>query len=514
MHTLTRREFIAGSMVLAGSLSLGGCAKSADSPKDKNAQGQVNYDIAIVGAGLAGLAAARAAAEQGARVALIEAGPSVGSLIRASPGKLAIAQIEENKNDWVFTSEKTDTIDDFLSRWKQMTEVGKRDLNYPDYDRVQKIMTESCKTISWIEEMKLAFMEASTKETGGVDLVMPEQDTDPSVLGGVQIAEAFQAALDSLGVDTMLSTRATDLIVEDGIVVGVNVKKNNKATELRASNVVLATGGYGASDEYRAKFIPEVDEVGCQYLGGGLNQGDGMTMASACDAALYEDGWIIPFYIMPSKKLTELNKDFAQMNVFGIEGGSPAVRMMVDASGKRFVDESAGSTVLATTMVDMKAGPYYVLFDTANSDIVSIIESGCDSGDVFVADTIEELQTVAGMQNLTVSFGRYMQAVESQTDEEFGKPTKNLTPYATTGPFYLVRYVPSYVATMGGVKTNANCQAIRKDETVIEGLYVVGEATHRFMYNRSFIPCASNSAGLTMGRMTGETLGAQVGKQA
>ncbi len=80
-----------------------------------------------------------------------------------------------------------------------------------------------------------------------------------------------------------------------------------------------------------------------------------------------------------------------------------------------------------------------------------------------------------------------------------------MTAYAS-GPYYLVSYVPSYVATMGGVKTNADCQAVRADESAITGLYVVGECTHRFMYNRTFVRHCSNSSALTMGRLTGKAL--------
>ena len=74
------------------------------------------------------------------------------------------------------------------------------------------------------------------------------------------------------------------------------------------------------------------------------------------------------------------------------------------------------------------------------------------------------------------------------------------------GPFYLVKFVPSYVATMGGVKTDASCQALGENGSVIPGLFAVGEATHRFMYNRSFVRHCSNSSALTMGRLTGAAL--------
>ena len=60
---------------------------------------------------------------------------------------------------------------------------------------------------------------------------------------------------------------------------------------------------------------------------------------------------------------------------------------------------------------------------------------------------------------------------------------------------------------MGGVKTDANCQAVAAEGgPAIDGLYAIGETTHRFMYNRSFVRHCSNSSALTMGRLTGKAL--------
>ena len=49
-------------------------------------------------------------------------------------------------------------------------------------------------------------------------------------------------------------------------------------------------------------------------------------------------------------------------------------------------------------------------------------------------------------------------------------------------------------------------QALGENGSVIPGLFAVGEATHRFMYNRSFVRHCSNSSALTMGRLTGAAL--------
>ena len=117
----------------------------------------------------------------------------------------------------------------------------------------------------------------------------------------------------------------------------------------------------------------------------------------------------------------------------------------------------------------------------------------------------EELADAAGAPQLAATFEAYQQAAAAGADEAFGKKADMLAAYGD-GPFYLVKFVPSYVATMGGVKTDASCQALGENGSVIPGLFAVGEATHRFMYNRSFVRHCSNSSALTMGRLTGAAL--------
>jgi monoamine oxidase len=66
MPTVNRRTFIAGSAALASAPALGAVATSGET------------DVAIVGAGAAGIAAARRVAAAGKRFALIEAGATIG----------------------------------------------------------------------------------------------------------------------------------------------------------------------------------------------------------------------------------------------------------------------------------------------------------------------------------------------------------------------------------------------------------------------------------------------------
>ena len=506
--TFTRRQFVMGAMVLGGSLALTGCSPKPESKKQDGASGAtepVQADIIVIGSGLAGSACSISAAQSGASVLLVDKAPFLTSTFLTSKGNVSIAQVPENKDEWCFESETPDTMDQFVSRYRNLTEIGKVDAPYPDYSRMQRMMEESCATIAWVEQLGITFEKSFTKEMVGTDTVKPDVSADPATEAGVQVANAFAAEFERLGVRTMLSTEAKELIMDGDTVVGVKVEGPDGAQELRAKAVVLATGGFGGSAEYCDQLVPAINEMGFQYLGNAMNTGDGMTMASAIGAALYEDPWVIPNVIMPTRTLTKADAGFKKLCDTGMEGAATSSKMLVDATGARFVNEAAPVTALATSMTDNQAGPYYVLFDSSNAEVVAVIEKGLSRGDVLKGASIEELADAAGAPQLAATFEAYQQAAAAGADEAFGKKADMLAAYGD-GPFYLVKFVPSYVATMGGVKTDASCQALGENGSVIPGLFAVGEATHRFMYNRSFVRHCSNSSALTMGRLTGAAL--------
>ena len=149
--TFTRRQFVMGAMVLGGSLALTGCSPKPESKKQDGASGAtepVQADIIVIGSGLAGSACSISAAQSGASVLLVDKAPFLTSTFLTSKGNVSIAQVPENKDEWCFESETPDTMDQFVSRYRNLTEIGKVDAPYPDYSRMQRMMEESCATIA------------------------------------------------------------------------------------------------------------------------------------------------------------------------------------------------------------------------------------------------------------------------------------------------------------------------------------------------------------------------------
>ena len=213
MASLSRRQFVMGAAVLGGTLALGGCApqNKEEGAATGDAGEGLSADIVVIGSGLAGEACARSAAQNGAKVILVDKAPFIGSTFQTSMGNVSICQVPENEDYWQFTDGETDTMDAFLTRYRAATETGKVDAPYPDYDRVQAVMQASCETISWLEEIGVDFQQSFTKDQVGTDTVKPDVSAAAAgQVGGALFVEKMQAELENLGVNIMLSTEATE----------------------------------------------------------------------------------------------------------------------------------------------------------------------------------------------------------------------------------------------------------------------------------------------------------------
>lgn len=501
-------RFIALLLVLM--LTLVGCTTGVQESNTK--EETLEADIVVIGSGISGMSTAISALQNGASVIVVEKQAALGRSFVTSFGNVMMAQVEENNE--FHKTESDDTLDKALERWENMTnQGGKEGLQYPDYNRVKDIIVESGSTINWLEDLGIPFQPSFTKEQRGADIVKVVPVGEEK--GGARLVETFIAKLEEYGATVLSGTTATDLIEENGKVVGIKASSGKTDYVIKAKSVVLATGGFGGNQDYVKEFIPNIIETGYQFTGNGTNTGDGMTMAKMVGAAIYEDGWIVPGpgKLLPSKTLTDINGEFRNLNgISQLIGGNINELMLVNNDGSRVTNEAGPGVVVAAELIDGNKGPYYFLFDSSSEEVVSILETGIETEDVLKADTIDELAKSANMNELGKTLDNYQEMVKSGLDTEFNKPTDALKEYAGEGPYYLVRFVPDFVATMGGLKTTDQYQVIRDDETPIEGLYAVGEVAHRFLYNRGHFGNASNSASLTMGRTVGEMLAKNLNK--
>ena len=155
-----------------------------------------------------------------------------------------------------------------------------------------------------------------------------------------------------------LSTKANELIVKDGRVVGVKAQaiggdeKGRKYVVNAKNGVILATGGFGANVEMRNAY----DELWGKKLGKTTPTtnlpsatGDGITMAKQVGANLVQMGWI---QLFPAGD--------PQTGATSFKLGENSC-IYVNRDGKRYVNESERRDVLAKANLAQKDGLFFVI---------------------------------------------------------------------------------------------------------------------------------------------------------
>ena len=167
------------------------------------------------------------------------------------------------------------------------------------------------------------------------------------------------------------------------------------------------------------------------------------------------------------------------------------------------MNETAQYSVVSNA-VAWNGGEALFLYDSSDEAVASVMETAVTLGEAFKGETIEELATAAGIdpQTLVATVERFNGYAAAGVDEELGKAAASMTALEN-GPFYAVKFYPSYMGTIAGVVTNDDAQVINTDGEVIEGLYAAGEMSNRPYYNYGYYSAASLQIYSQMGHIAG-----------
>lgn len=470
-------------------------------------------DVVVVGGGLSGMAATVSAAQNGAKVMLLEKLPMTGGSAKSSKGSFMVAELPENGFD---VTGEGDTLDAALTRWKEKQDSNsRRESMYPDYDRLATMLVETGKTLTWMEDFGVEYTVGATIAEKGMLMLQANIDGDEHMTMAGRILETFKNMAEQNGATVMTETAAHDLIVENGKVVGIRATGENGEIEVYADAVILACGGFLNNDEMVAEYLPEIYSVTSIACVG--NTGDGFKMATDAGAALLEKQWINPCWIAPRKDFMAAN---SLASVFQ-DSSSPLEvsessynRLGVNKEGKRYQNEAAQYAKQVLDLTYLGEQPYYALYDNLDETVTEIAESGLACGAVIKGETLEELAENAGFDADTfkATVARYNELCEKGVDEDFGKDASHMKAYGDVGPYYLVEMTPAGSDTLGGVKTNDNFSALNADGEVIDGLYAVGSMCYGVYYNQYYFSGSALTFAATSGRLAGAHAAQNLGR--
>lgn len=474
-------------------------------------------EIVVVAAGPSGLCAAVQAAENGAKVIVVEKATTVGGAANMGMGPLGIGTSHQKRQMIDLSVEKAFGM--FMEYTHYMV----------DARLVKRYFSQSAETIEWLEDMGVEFEGAFRyfpKSEATWHIVKTDQAIGPRA--GSFMNKALYAKALELGVTFFMETPAKKIIMKDGKVAGVlAVDKDGEEIQISCQAAIICTGGAGANKELikqETGYTQGVDMFNFAIPG---LVGDGMKMAWEAGAGKTPVRIEMAANIAGADELPQgVSNVFSQPN------------LLVNQLGKRVMNEDhmQNATFLSNVVTHQKGRVCYSIVDTSivkhyvrhGVDNVSLVRTNPDvsdffegvkmaqengSNDFFVANSIEELAEKAGIcvDALVETVDEYNDYCDS-VDEEFFKPKQYMRPL-TKAPYYCAKVHPGGYGTVGGVKINENCEAITEDFEPVPGLYCAGTDACNIYDDSYMFLLPGNSMGFAVntGRIAGMSAAEYVG---
>ena len=486
----------------------------------------VDVDVAVVGCGIAGVAACRSVAEDGGLVAAFEKadGPQCRS------GEYAVingkVQAKWGRDTW--TREQIDDIID--SHMVESTYRCKR-----------SIMSKWAHNIGdafdwWVEANPDLYYAETTRsaipDESADNFIIPifyplpehydwKQERFPCYPTSVEfkpdqhvtVEANMQKAIDTGNVQTFYGCFVEKLIMDNGRCVGLYARDAATGEYIKCNaskGVVLSTGDYSQNTKMLKHFCPEVIENNIQCLftnvdveGNFTNQGDGIQLGMWAGAQVQQSH-------APMIHHMGGGADLAGVGVMGNAGF-----LNLDLNGKRFMNEDLPGQQLENQIELQKNRESWQIFDSnwpqqlpympaahggacyyedyaseaegpknnttyRNYKSPYQLEAAVADGRAVKADTLEELvakiypDDTAAQHTALDSIQRYNELAKAGYDEDFHKPASRMWA-VENGPFYADKFTTALLLVcIGGLESDEDCHTFDADRNVIPGLYVAG----------------------------------------
>ena len=484
------------------------------------------YDVIVVGAGNAALTAAISARQKGARVLVLEKAPEAerGGNSRFSGGlfRFAYEGIEDLKplrQD--VPPEEWDRVDvGYYGPDRYVGDIMRVTQGQANPELIATMTKQSYPTMVWMTELGVVWEWTFLWSVDSGDRL---RFNPGSVLGaknkGVGLMEYLYAATERAGIDIAYQAKMTGFLQDDtGRVTGVRVRTPSGAEDAAAGAVVLASGGFEANAEMRARYLgPGWDRV--KVRGTRFNTGETLRMAldigakpvghwQGCHATPI-DGNAAP---VGELRLTDMTNRL-----------SYPFSIMVNSQGNRFVDEGEdlGAYTYAKFGRAILAQPGGIAYQIFDKKTVHLLEERYSTGTPVVANTIRDiaehlpidpdaLERTVEEFNASVLSGEFDPAMkDGKCTRGLELPKSNWALPIDAPPYTVYSAACGITFTFGGIKIDTQAQVIDTEDLPIPGLYATGEIAGDFFYHNY-----PGGTGLVRGAVFGRIGGANAAHEA
>jgi succinate dehydrogenase/fumarate reductase flavoprotein subunit len=341
---------------------------------------------------------------------------------------------------------------------------------------------------------------------------------------GQSLAARLRLALKQQGIPLWLNSPMTELITDvDGTVTGAVVAEDGDQRRIRARRgVILASGGFDHDMTWRREHLPVLEKD--WSFGNPAAMGDGIRAGEKVGGStdLLDEAWWFPAICWPDGRLQFMLNERMMPSQFVVNG-----------DGKRFINEAAPYMDFAHAMIDgQRSGvrhiPCWLITDIRSFHryVVAghlpipkvpfapvptgwrVPKAWLESGVVKEANSFDELAAKIEVPaaNLRATAERFNALARSGHDDDFNRgdsaydnyygdptlPNPNLYPLGKP-PYYAFQIILGDLGTSGGLRTDEFARVLRDDDSVVKGLYAVGNVSSAVM-GRSYA-----GAGATIG---------------
>ena len=341
---------------------------------------------------------------------------------------------------------------------------------------------------------------------------------------GQSLAARLRLALKQQGIPLWLSSPMTELVTDvDGTVTGAVVEQEGRQRRIHARRgVILASGGFDHDMSWRRQHLPVLEKD--WSFGNPAAMGDGIRAGEKVGGStdLLDEAWWFPAICWPDGRLQFMLNERMMPSQFVVNG-----------DGKRFINEAAPYMDFAHALIEgQRSGvehiPCWLVTDIRSFHryVVAghlpipkvpfapvptgrkVPKAWLDSGVVKEANSLEELAAKIEVPaaNLRATAERFNALARSGHDDDFNRgdsaydnyygdptlPNPNLYPLGKP-PYYAFQIILGDLGTSGGLRTDEFARVLRDDDSVVKGLYAVGNTSAAVM-GRSYA-----GAGATIG---------------
>ena len=470
-------------------------------------------DVVVVGGASAGYAAAVAASYAGAeRVVVLEKASreGVGGNCRFSlMGFRFVHDGTEDVLGFLPPEERDRKVQvrpypaaDFMDDLEQVT-GGRIDKELADI-----LVNDSREAIDWMTELghTWEFFHRSAR-VDGYDHYSPGTTLCPAG-GGLGLVEHWISVGDEIGVELRTDSRVSALFGDHHRVGGVQVDGPEGRYEIEAGAVILASGGFQASAERRARYLPANADL-MKVRGSRHNTGEVLDMAvelGAKTSGQWQGAHASPVDVhAPTVEMDNAVNRYAYP--FGIT---------VDSNGQRFFDEGERhrSYTYAKTgwaVLGQQGGVAYQIYDQQS---VEHFPDAYQTAKPVEAKSIRELAEQIGIDpdaleatvdgfNASVDVEVPFDATrEDQRGTRDIRPRKTNWARALTEPPFLAYGVTGGITfSFGGLAVDRSSQVLNTDGAPIDGLYANGDIVGLFYHN--YPSCSGMTRNVVFGGRAG-----------